>query len=38
VEKLMMKNDLNFVVIAMEDLMETVFVLNNWLMLVTKDK
>jgi hypothetical protein len=29
VEKLMMKNDLNFVVIAMEDLMETVFVLNN---------
>jgi hypothetical protein len=34
----MLKNDLNFVVIAMEDLTETVFVLNNWLMLVTKDK
>ncbi len=35
VEKLMLENYLNFVVLALED---TNFVLNNGLMLVTKDK
>jgi hypothetical protein len=35
VEKLMLENDLNFVVFALED---TNFVLNNGLMVVTKDK